>query len=427
MKKNIVVSLAFVSVFTLVSVFFGVLRAEGKTAEKAESPYASWNIKPWNDKNYFPLAVWLQSPNNIAKYKEAGINLYVGVFGGPKQEKDLEPYEKAGMMVICSQTEGALSYAKQNPNGVIAAWMHGDEPDNAQAFAKFWGGNLDKMKAAWPGLFDKYGPKKPYNQYGAPIPPSWIIRDYKVLQTRDPRRPIMLNLGVGVADKGNFCRGERTGKQEDYPEYLKGCDIGSFDIYPVVAKEPVKGNLWYVPKGVENLRKWSEYKKPVWNCIECTHIGDPNALATPEQIKSEVWMSIIAGSTGIIYFCHEFKPKFIEAGLLAHSAQLSAVTAINRQITELAPVLNSPTIKEGVEIKSSNNIPVSALVKTIDGVTYVFAAAMQEKETAADFKLKDGINVSAEVIGEGRTVMVSKGEFKDNFKGYEVHIYRIKQ
>lgn len=426
MKKNMVGVLAVLLAAFLLPVFAGVGYAEEKPAA---GPYAAWDMKPWNDKNYFPLAVWVQAPNNIAKYKDAGINLYVGIWGGPKQAKELLPYEKAGMYVICSQTEGALSYAKSNPRGIIAAWMHGDEPDNAQTFDKFWGRNLDKMKAAWPGVFDKYGPKKPYNQYGAPIPPSWIIRDYKALKNKDSRRPIMLNLGVGVADNSYIGRGERSGKQEDYPEYLKGCDIGSFDIYPVVSKPPVKGNLWYVPQGVENLRKWSEYKKPIWNCIECTHISEPGAIATPAQIKSEVWMSIIAGSTGIIYFCHEFKPKFIEAGLLAHPEQLSAVASVNRQITALAPVLNSPTVEDGVEIKSSDeDVPVSSMVKSVDGSTYIFTAAMRDKKTTttATFKLKDSVNATAEVIGEGRRVEVKNGEWSDKFKGYEVHLYKIK-
>jgi hypothetical protein len=36
-----------------------------------------------SDPNFFPLAVWLQSPNNAAKYKAAGINTYVGLWRGP--------------------------------------------------------------------------------------------------------------------------------------------------------------------------------------------------------------------------------------------------------------------------------------------------------------------------------------------------------
>ena len=54
-------------------------------------------------------------------------------------------------------------------------------------------------------------------------------------------------------------------------------------------------------------------------------------------------MSLVHGSRGLIYFVHQFKPKFNEHALLDDPEMLAAVTAINRQIRELAPVLNSPS------------------------------------------------------------------------------------
>ena len=51
-------------------------------ATRAQAP-----ASPLNDPNFFPLAVWLQSPNNAAKYKAAGINTYVGLWRGPTEEQ----------------------------------------------------------------------------------------------------------------------------------------------------------------------------------------------------------------------------------------------------------------------------------------------------------------------------------------------------
>jgi hypothetical protein len=78
----------------------------------------------------------------------------------------------------------------------------------------------------------------------------------------------------------------------------------------------IRGKLEYVGRGVTRLIDWSHGEKIIWNCIECTHIGDPERKATPEQVRTEVWMSLIHGSKGLIYFVHEFKPVFKEAGLL---------------------------------------------------------------------------------------------------------------
>jgi hypothetical protein len=163
----------------------------------------------------------------------------------------------------------------------------------------------------------------------------------------------MLNLGQGVAWDGWHGRGVRSNHPEDYPEYLPGCDIVSFYIYPVAHSNPqVAGNLWYVARGVERLVKWSAGEKVVWNCIECTRIQSKSkSKATPSQVRSEVWMSLIHGSMGLIYFVHEWQPRFDEAALL-HDSEISEmsreVTAISRQITELAPVLNRPTEKGSV-------------------------------------------------------------------------------
>ena len=62
---------------------------------------------------------------------------------------------------------------------------------------------------------------------------------------------------------------------------------------------------------------------------------------TPAQVEAEVWMSLIHGSRGIVYFAHEWEPVFREARLLEDAEMLAAVTRINAQIGALAPVLNS--------------------------------------------------------------------------------------
>jgi len=51
------------------------------------SPYAQWSHGLPADANYFPIAVWLQSTGNAAKYKAAGINLYIGLWKGPTEEQ----------------------------------------------------------------------------------------------------------------------------------------------------------------------------------------------------------------------------------------------------------------------------------------------------------------------------------------------------
>ena len=352
---------------------------------------------PLNDPTFFPIAVWLQNPAKAAEYKAAGINLYVGLWRGPTDEQ-LAELKRHGMHVISSQNKAGLAH-KDDPT--IVAWMHGDEPDNAQSLP----GNRG---------------------YGPPVAPEKIVADYRRLKEADPARPIFMNLGQGVAWDQWIGRGVRRNHPEDYAEYVKGCDIASFDIYPACHEHPdVAGKLWMVADGVSRLKKWHA-GKPVWNCIECTHINNPAAKATPQQVKAEVWMSLVRGSRGIIYFVHEFEPKFIEAGLLADKEMLAEVTRVNRQIQELAPLLNSPDVPGALTVNSSPDVPVEAVLKRDDKHRYVFAVAMRGGETPCDFAVTGLQGKSqAEVLGENRTLEVQDGKFRDKFRPWDVHCYRL--
>ena len=354
-----------------------------------------------NDPDFFPIAVWLQSPSNVEVYKELGINTFVGVWEGLDQEK-LNVFKDAGVKVICDQNEFGLQNLSEK---TIYAWMHGDEPDNAQ----------------WNNSTQIYDPC---------IEPMTIINDYNKIKENDPFRPVYLNLGRGVSATNWFGRGECSGKTEMYKVsndgYLKGCDIASFDIYPVNSSEPeVKDSLWYVAKGIDNLLEWSDFSKPVWCWIETTKISkDSDRKPTPAEIKSQVWMALIHGASGFGYFCHSFHPEFEEAALLKEPEIKEGIKAINNQVKALARVINGSATKDFASVSSNNSkVPVDILTKNSGGVDYIFSVAMKPGNTTAIFTIEKGKH--AEVIGENRTLKVRNGKFSDNFSDYAVHIYKI--
>ena len=378
--------------FLRVAVLFLVaVGASGAAPARAPAPPA--------DEDFFPLAVWLQAPRNAQRYEDIGINTYVALWRGPTEEQ-LDALDAAGMRVVLVQNANALKFRDRK---TIVAWMHDDEPDNAQSLGRGKG-------------------------YGPPVAPEKIVEGYKRMKAADPTRPVLLNLGQGVAWDGWYGRGVRTNHPEDYPRYLEGCDLASFDIYPAAHDHrDVAGKLWYVGRGVQRLREWTGGKKPVWCCIETTHIDNPNRMATPAQMRSEVWMAIAHGATGIIYFCHEFKPAQIEAGLLEHPEMAAAVKQVNAQVRELAPVLNSPTVEGAVQTASSEaDVPVVTLCKRHGGATYLFAVSMRERKTTAAFTVRDvPASAKVEVLGEGRTLDAAGGKFSDRFEDYAAHVYRI--
>jgi hypothetical protein len=290
--------------------------------------------------------------------------------------------------------------------------MHQDEPDNAQ------------------------------NGTQLPVPTQDIIAGYNSIKGNDSTRPVYLNLGQGVACDAWYGRGDRTNHPEDYIEYAKGADILSFDTYPMnVFPLPESSAPWfkafnnvvaqdirYVGIGVSRLREFANYQKPVWVWIECTNInGDSRYALTPVHVRAEVWMAIIHGARGIGYFCHQFAPTFIEAGLLANAEMTDTVHSVNDRITELAPVLNTQTVANGAGIVlSDTSVTVDKMVKRFGGYTYLFAVVTKSGNTSVSFSLRDFQgNSTIEVIGENRSIPVVDGIFEDVFSNYAVHIYKV--
>ena len=390
-------------VLPLVVMFPGQSERPQSSSSETSSPYFQWKQGIPADPGFFPIAVWLQDPRNASRYKQAGINLYVALWRGPTDEQ-LATLKAAGMPVICHQNRLGSAH-KDDPT--IVGWMHGDEPDNAQEIRD---------------------PQTGRRRYGPPIAPARIVADYQRIRAADPTRPVMLNLGQGVANDAWVGRGPGA-SLDDYPKYVQGADLISFDVYPVadLGRGDGADYLWYVPKGVDRLVKWTGGRKPVWNCIECTHIHDPKAKATPAQVKAEVWMALIHGSRGLIYFVHQFAPSFNEHALLDDPEMLAAVTTLNRQIHELAPVLNGPTIAGVASVRSSHSeAPIDIMVKKRPEAMYLFAVGMRNQPVKGSFIVTGLANqATARVLGEDRKLAVQNGQFVDEFPAYGVHLYRI--
>jgi hypothetical protein len=172
-------------------------------------------------------------------------------------------------------------------------------------------------------------------------------------------------------------------------------------------------------------------RKPIWNFVE---VGWPftqsaaqgaRAITAPE-IRAAVWHSIIAGARGIIYFNHSFGGPCTTHHVLrrpsCYPRNRAMVKAVNRQIKDLAPVLNAPTVTSGWRASSS----IRAMVKWHAGNFYVFAGSRKNRPSTGTFSLRCVADATAVRLGEARRVPISRGRFSDSFAdGNAIHIYRI--
>jgi hypothetical protein len=105
------------------------------------------------------------------------------------------------------------------------------------------------------------------------------------------------------------------------------------------------------------------------------------------------------------------------------------VTQINREIRELAPVLNGgQAAADAATVQSSSaEVPIALTARQHEGDTYVFSVGMRNGSTRGTITVNgaaDGARV--EVIGEGRSLEVRDGRFEDDFAPYAVHLYRLR-
>ena len=86
------------------------------SAEEYVSPYAAWSNGPSTDPSYFPLGVWLQDPSTANQWKNAGINLFVGLWQGPTTSQ-LSTLQAADMQVIATKKFAGDYRSKHDARG----------------------------------------------------------------------------------------------------------------------------------------------------------------------------------------------------------------------------------------------------------------------------------------------------------------------
>ncbi|WP_226761618.1 hypothetical protein [Arthrobacter sp. SO3] len=365
--------------------------------------------------DYFPLGVWLESisePGDIGKDKAAGLNTYVDLTAN----SDTSLLRPGGVHAV---TSGPSQWS----SGLVLA----DEPD-------MWAGpGSAEWTGKWPG-------------HGEICNPAGARCGYSV------QRRLLASSADGTLKYANYGKGVSFWESDEEASVFVNefQDVVSVDNYwftdPNICGQSEGGgrlgggrNLtdqecrlaanygWTVDRVRSLVRPAGS--KPVWAFVELGHPAGEAAAPTitGPQVRAAVWSSLIHGARGIIYFNHSFGGDCQTQHILRDPCGDKVrpwVTAVNAQITGLAPVLNAPFLDGAL----THGAGVDAAVKVHGGALYVFAGSAQAGALQAEFTLGclPGAAVTATVLDENRTVTLSNGTFRDTFAdGNAVHLYRI--
>ena len=297
--------------------------------------YARFSDGLPSDPSYFPIGVWIESvtsQRDIDLDKDAGLNTYLALTAN----SDVGLVRSNGMHAIIQSDEFTSAQA-------LSGWFLADEFDML------------------------YGPSTGYDEV-----------QQRADGTPDDGRMRYSGYGKGVlfwetdAEAARFVNNYQDVVQADAYFFTDNdvCDPSQAGGEPGIVKANdchVAANYGWIIDRLQGLISPAG-SKPVWAVVE---VGHPFSEAdwpsiTPPQIRAAVWQSIIAGARGIIYFNHSFGgPNQTQHALREppYAAERAIVKGTNAQITELAPVLNSPTVRSGW----SQGPGTTAMVKWAEG------------------------------------------------------------
>jgi hypothetical protein len=373
-----------------------------------------------SDPSFFPLGVWFESvtdARDVAEDREAGLNTYVQLTAN----SDLSLLRDAGMYAIAGPGLDAAG-------SEFVGYMVSDEVD--MRFGPGWA----------PLLTGTSEPKC------APIGEDCGYTVQRSLREELPAddRLRYSNYGKGVT----FW--ETDAEARVFVNRFQ--DVVSVDNYwftdPNICGASEGGALFGDGRrglSTSKCRRASNYgvtidrvrslvrparSSPVWAFIEVGHpfTGEAPTIR-PAEVRAAVWSSVIHGARGIIYFNHSFGGECPTQHALrerCYAHVRAVVTKTNRQLTDLAPVLNAPTVVGALGIRGG----VDALVKWSGDAYYLFTAATGDGTgdggERVTFTLACTGDAVATVLGEDRVVPVQGGRFTDLFADANtVHIYRI--
>lgn len=364
--------------------------------------------------DFFPLAIWfakVTSPEEAGSDRALGLNTYVEL----TEDSNVRAIRDAGMFALPSRADP-----------LMAGQFTTDEAD-------MWAG---AGEAPWTGRLPGEGPicmpedaECGYTVMSAfrdRIPPDILAftnygKGVTFWDTRDAAQRFV-NDFQDVVSADNYWFTDESICQANEGGVLR--TNGQTDLPPSECQ--LAANYGVTTRHVRSLVQ-PRAAMPVWNFVE---VGQPfsesaEAGITGPQIRAAVWSSIINGARGIIYFAHNFGGPCLSYNLFRDrcgDAIRGEVSAVNNQITSLAPVLNAPFV-DGF---AKTDGPVDAATKYHDGNLYILAGSTRNSGGDATITLSCGDATQVEVLDEGRTIPVVDKTFRDFFvDGNAVHLYRL--
>ena len=398
----------------------------GSTGTPLELPRIPWEGGPdfwkkfavaeaagWSDPVFFPIMLWYGSPGNdeqLAFDKALGINTYV--HGNP--DSPSAGIQSHGMYTLFAPKDAPAGWANQ------VGTLLDDEVDGRYGTAEGLA-HMEKLAAQYdPAVTGRFtyanwtsgivsydvAMTVSVNYYNTATVNSVDQYFYAVPQCDWPASQLRWRTpsGHNPIDQTNCRTASSYGKIMSLQQEINQA-------------RNIQGPLWALPAVISTGGSTGGYKQ----------IG-------PEQVKAQVWSSIIHEARGIVWFSQSPDQQDVNDCISGdafqdarvHSTpclkdQVAAAGEVNAEVRALAPVLNTQSYVWDF------GPGTDTMLKVKDQSAYIFAMTDDGGVGERTFTLPSGLAGSVvEVLNENRTLPVKNGTFSDRFDNeFTHHIYRI--
>ena len=262
------------------------------------------------------------------------------------------------------------------------------------------------------------------------IPVEGLIEGVNLLKRLDPEHPYWHNHPSSIIDPRGLYR------------YGHFADIVSLDIYPI-PREFGYGGL--ANKEINCIGEYTDLlhaslvaDQAGWMVLQAYRFND-NEFAniqgeglrrfpTRDEIRFMTYQAIVHGTKGIMYFLYLREPAPPTAHTHVNAPFTpefwDALKSLGGELTLLSPALTADRKIDVAAIEPAG-CPVRCLGKQVDDELWLIGVNEGGEEVTATFRTIAPI-ASVEVMFEERNVLHQGDSFTDTFRGYSVHVYRLR-
>jgi hypothetical protein len=240
----------------------------------------------------------------------------------------------------------------------------------------------------------------------------------EVIKGVDPFHPSLVAFSVIVAEKSQTAR-----------EYIGAVDIIGCDPYPLLRRKP----FITVDKWVANCREMGGITKPVWSIIEAFDADydsggirrgqvkqyGPVVKPTYDQMKCQAFLSLSAGSDGLIFYWmsqHRYRMKEDAPAVWV------SICKLTRELRAVTSFMTTPRSKTVLSVKVPD--PFRVWVRS-NGEGSTAVAFINPLDTQQHLKVE--LDLGSKRLFDGdRLVHLSDGIYKSPFRPYETKLYVVK-